>query len=333
MDSLTQITLGAAIGEAVLGRKIGTRAAIWGGICGTLPDLDSFIPYGDAVATVTYHRSFSHSIFVLALLAPLIVWLIGKIHSDTYEHRRAWLLLVFLVLITHPILDCFTVNGTQILWPFYIYPVSWSTIFIIDPAYTLPLFLGVLLSLSLSRISTKSYLFNYIGISLSTCYLLWTVTAKMYVEDIAISSLEKLNLTYNKILTTPAPINTLLWRIIAMDDNGYYDGYYSLVDKTSEVHFEHFPSDPSLLSGIEDHWPVQRLKWFTHGFYSVSLQDNAILMADLRMGMEPNYIFTYKVAEIGNPHPKPVASVQLPTSWNLEQLTWVWQRIRNPLHN
>ncbi len=56
MDSLTQITLGAAVGESVLGRKVGNRAALVGAICGTLPDLDSFIPYHDAVATVTFHR-------------------------------------------------------------------------------------------------------------------------------------------------------------------------------------------------------------------------------------------------------------------------------------
>ena len=49
MDSVTQITLGAAVGEAVLGRKIGGRAMLWGAIAGTLPDLDVFVPLGDVV--------------------------------------------------------------------------------------------------------------------------------------------------------------------------------------------------------------------------------------------------------------------------------------------
>ena len=40
MDSLTQIVLGAAVGEIALGRKIGNRALIWGAIGGTIPDLD-----------------------------------------------------------------------------------------------------------------------------------------------------------------------------------------------------------------------------------------------------------------------------------------------------
>jgi len=40
MDSITQIVLGAAVGDAVLGKKIGNRAMVWGAIAGTIPDLD-----------------------------------------------------------------------------------------------------------------------------------------------------------------------------------------------------------------------------------------------------------------------------------------------------
>ena len=53
MDSVTQFALRAAIGEAVLGRKVGKRAAITGGLVATLPDLDTFIPWEDAVAAFT----------------------------------------------------------------------------------------------------------------------------------------------------------------------------------------------------------------------------------------------------------------------------------------
>ena len=70
MDSITQFALGASIGEAVLGRKIGNRAPVIGGLVATLPDLDSFIPWDDAIASMTYHRSATHSLFVLAALSP-----------------------------------------------------------------------------------------------------------------------------------------------------------------------------------------------------------------------------------------------------------------------
>ncbi len=89
MDSVTQIALGAAVGEAVLGRKIGNRAMLWGAIAGTLPDLDVFVPLGDAVKDFTYHRSASHSLLMLALATPLLVWLINRIHPSLREHRSS----------------------------------------------------------------------------------------------------------------------------------------------------------------------------------------------------------------------------------------------------
>jgi uncharacterized membrane protein len=47
MDSITQATLGAAVGQAVLGKKIGNKAAILGAIGGTIPDLDVVqVPFG-----------------------------------------------------------------------------------------------------------------------------------------------------------------------------------------------------------------------------------------------------------------------------------------------
>ena len=82
MDSVTQFVLGAAVGEAVIGRRIGRKAILWGGLAGTLPDLDVYIQMGDAVRDFTYHRSFSHSLFVLALLTPLMAWLARRIHAN-----------------------------------------------------------------------------------------------------------------------------------------------------------------------------------------------------------------------------------------------------------
>ena len=58
---------------------------------------------------------------------------------------------MLLVFGTHVLLDCFTVYGTQALWPLPLPPVGWATIFIIDPLYTLPLAGGVLAALLLRR--------------------------------------------------------------------------------------------------------------------------------------------------------------------------------------
>ena len=63
MDSLTQIVLGASVGEAVLGKKVGNKAALYGAIAGTIPDLDVLAGYFvDEITAIEWHRGFSHSI-------------------------------------------------------------------------------------------------------------------------------------------------------------------------------------------------------------------------------------------------------------------------------
>ena len=78
MDSLTQMALGASISEAVMQNKVGRKAALWGAICGTLPDLDVLIPMGNAIQDFTYHRAESHAFFYMALATPVFTWLILK---------------------------------------------------------------------------------------------------------------------------------------------------------------------------------------------------------------------------------------------------------------
>ena len=140
MDSVTQATLGAAIGVAVLGRRLPIwQAALSGAVVGTLPDLDVFIDFGGAVENFTYHRGFSHSLFVLPGVA-LLIWLaLRRWWAPVRAAPGRWLIATMLALLTHPLLDAHTAYGTQLLWPLDVTPASWSTLFIIDPAYTLPL--------------------------------------------------------------------------------------------------------------------------------------------------------------------------------------------------
>ena len=327
MDSVTQLLLGAAVGEASAGRQLGRRAALWGAVCGTLPDLDVFIPLGDAVSDFTYHRSASHSLLVLALVTPFMVWLINKLHPQTTDHQRRLYAMVYLVFATHVLLDSFTVYGTQIFWPIYTTPMTWSTIFIIDPAYSIPLLIGLLAVVFSSRHRAFGHVANIVGLSISSAYLLWTLGAKMHVHITARDALQQQNIAASKLLTTPAPFNTLLWRVLAVDREYYYEGYYSLLDDDKLIQFEQYPRSPYLLRGLQDSWAVQRLQWFTKDFYAASMQQNDIVITDLRMGLEPDYVFSFKVAEMSNPHPHPVLPERVENERNFERLNWVWARI------
>ena len=139
MDSLTQIVLGAAVGEAVLGKKVGNKAMLFGAIAGTIPDLDVLTRFlsNDALTAIEWHRGFSHSIVFSMIFAPIFGWLVYKIVPKKEATWKEWSWLMFWGLFTHPILDSFTTWGTQLFWPFET-RLAFQNIFVIDPLYTLP---------------------------------------------------------------------------------------------------------------------------------------------------------------------------------------------------
>ena len=98
-----------------------------GAALGTLPDLDVFIDYGDAVRNFTYHRGFSHSLLVLAPFSVALWLLLRRFWAPVREAPRRWLAAIALTLLTHPLLDAHTAYGTQLLWPLDSPPVAWST--------------------------------------------------------------------------------------------------------------------------------------------------------------------------------------------------------------
>ena len=122
MDSLSQIALGSAVAIGVMGRRTAAwKAAAWGAVAGTLPDLDVVIDHGDALLNMVLHRAESHALLYLTLFAPLLAWGVSRLHGETHLFRR-WTLALWLVLITHPLLDAMTVYGTQLLLPFTNHP-------------------------------------------------------------------------------------------------------------------------------------------------------------------------------------------------------------------
>lgn len=82
MDSLTQITLGAAMGELTLGKRIGNRALVWGAIAGTIPDLDVvgglFMTEIDALA---FHRGPTHALLFAVTTPWIFGWLVDRWYS------------------------------------------------------------------------------------------------------------------------------------------------------------------------------------------------------------------------------------------------------------
>jgi len=84
---------------------------------------------------------------------------------------------------------------------------------------------------------------------------------------------------------------------------------------------------PELLTGIDGSPAVQRLQWFTRGLYRVVQDDQGVVIGDLRMGMEPDYVFAFRVAETSNPHPSPIVPERIRTEPDFGRLRALWERI------
>jgi len=338
VDSVSQIALGATIGEVTLGQRLGRKAMLLGGLLGTLPDLDVVASYSDAVASFTYHRSWSHSLFVLTIASFLIAWLLSRYYPNRWlatpvgdiaepQHTnppyKVWLMSVLLILITHPLLDGFTLYGTQLFWPLPFQPVAWGSIFIIDPLYTLPLIIALFVAWKKRRKARTTAL---IGIVVSCAYLLVTLFIQQHVRTKSIRSLQEQGMAYNNVLIAPTPLS-LLWRIVSMDGNEYHEGFTSLFDDAETIRFISYPSQLDIIKKTYSHWPVRRMDWFTNGMISASVEEEKLIINDLRMGVESSYIFRFDVGGWREDQLQPTESTLLPINIDRDRMKMLLRRV------
>ncbi len=335
MDSLTQVVLGAAVGEAVAGKKAGNKAVFWGAVAGTLPDLDAIagaVLSMETVDKLLFHRGASHSIalaFVVSLLlGPLLQWF----HRQDDVGWRGWTWLVFLGMVTHALLDCFTTWGTELFWPFWGYRVEIGSIFVIDPLYTLPFLVFLVLLMFRPKDSPKRRRLNMLGLGISSAYLAFTVVNKMVVGGVFERALQQQGIAYIHYTTAPLPFTNVLWRVNARTADGYYIGYYSHFD-SRDISFVFYPRNEELLTPIRGIPKVEQLLSMTKHEYTAETFAGGYRINDLRFGQtmgwkDPGseFTFCYDVQLVGRDS---VVVVQAPNSVkiNMVMLKEFGQRI------
>jgi inner membrane protein len=298
MDSVTQFVLGASISGALLGPRIGAKSLLIGGLVATIPDLDSLIPYGDAIDNMTYHRGFSHSILVQTVFTPAIAFIIGKIAPSTWMHKRMLFFTVWLTLVTHSLLDSLTTYGTQIFWPLNAGPpIAHPSIFIIDPIYTLLLLVGVLTVFFARKTSGGGFRVNQILLAASSAYLAIGLTGNAVIASRAAADPAFQDM---RIHVQPTPFNTLLWQVTGVSDDKYATGFISLIGNCGVkkvISTSRQNSAPGMLIVPAS---VKRLEWFTDGFYTYAEQDGKLSITDLRIGFYPSFPFSFEFAREKN---------------------------------
>lgn len=313
MDSLTQIVLGAACGEIILGKKIGNKALLFGAIGGTIPDLDVFIGgwlYGNEIDAMAFHRGFMHSILFAFLGAFLFGWITYKFYNRGKRFEtttlKNWTWLYFLSIFTHPILDSFTPYGTQLFSPFSDYRVAFNNISVVDPLYTLPFLLCLIVAMFYNRKTIRRKNWVKAGVYISSSYMLFTLGNKIYVDSVFKKSFNKANITYSRYATQPTIFNNILWYGIAETETNYKVGFYSLLDSKAKVDtILTIPKNRNLLN--VKHPDIKTLTWFSNDYYNLEPIGSTknIQYLDLRYPLlNPNdvgtSVFKFELKEDGN---------------------------------
>ncbi|KAF9657592.1 metal-dependent hydrolase [Tenacibaculum sp. ZH5_bin.1] len=303
MDSLTQIVLGAAVGEAVLGKKVGNKAMLYGAIAGTIPDLDVYVgKLFDTVTALEIHRGFTHSVFFAIVFGWIFGWLISLYEKNA--STKEWALLMFWGFITHPILDAHTTWGTQLFWPLDL-RLAFKNIFVIDPLYTLPFLVFLLMAMFQRKGTAKRTKYNNLGLIISSSYMAITLVIKGITYTKFSHALKEQGISYKEIETKPTPFNTILWSANVETDDAYLIGYYSFFD-TKPIEFYSYPKNHHLLDDYKNNVSIKRLIKITKGWYTISEKNNLIYLNDLRFGLlsvAPNFqqfAFSFQITKKQN---------------------------------
>jgi inner membrane protein len=276
------------VGECLLGRKLGNRALGWGALLGTLPDLDVILSgFFDTAGEMVLHRGASHSLLVMVaasfLLAP---WFQKRWAREKVSRARAgW--FVFLVWSTHVLIDCFTMYGTSVWWPFSETRVSLGNLFIIDPLFTLPMLVTLvwLAFLRSKKQQAKRFRLCVWGLGLSTLYAGLSFLAKEVASRGFDADLERRGVEVQRRIEAPTPFNIVLWRSVAEVEDELWVGYRTVFEgRESPIRWTVYPREREVAEAVADEREVRIIKWFSDGWWIARKEKTGVWLADLRFG-------------------------------------------------
>lgn len=301
MDSVSQFVLGASVGEVVLGKKLGNRALLWGGIAGTIPDLDVITrPFLSIVDEVAFHRSVSHSVLLFIFLAPALGYFLSRTSKFKETTFWEWTNLFFWGFLTHALLDCFTTWGTQLFWLME-YRVAWKTIFVVDPVYTMPFIVVLMFILFKDKLSGIRRKLNYIVLVFTSLYLSFTVFNKFAVHTKFVEMTQADSLRVLNIDSRPAPLQNILWTANVETENHFWIYYFSWLDNKYQKTYSVKKNHELLVPFLGD-VQVKKLIKISEGYYTVKKSGDDLIFNDLRFGQtlgwkDPGspFVFAYKI--------------------------------------
>jgi len=285
MDTVTHIALGACIGEALLARKLGGKAMLLGAIAQSVPDVDFItVLWTKMPESLLAHRGFTHSILFCLLASLLLGWISWRKRRQHDIDYWSWARFWGIQMAVHIFLDAFNNYGVGWFEPFNHYRVSFQAIFVADPFFSIWHGLALAMLVILRSSSTHRKFWWMFGIIMSGLYLGYCIINKLVVDNKVNRLLHEQNISFNRYITTPAPLNNWLWFVAAETDSGYLVCYRSVFDGDRPLQLTYFPRYPKGFILPHDNPEIQQLQRFSQGFYTVERWKDTLVFNDLRFG-------------------------------------------------
>ena len=299
MDPLTQGVLGAALPQSIcansktsssLRNSSVVLAGLLGVFGGLAADLDVLIYSNtDPLLFLTYHRQFTHSLIFIPMGGLLIALCVHGILGRRW-HLRFCQTVLFCTLgySTHALLDTATSYGTMLFWPFDETRYSWRIIPIIDPLFTLPLGLFVLMAMV-----RKNALWARLGLTWALIYL----GAGWWQHQKASESAQELALQRGhapqRLEVKPSFGNILVWKSVYEAKGKFFIdamrvGIAPRVYEGSSVSKLNVDEDfPWLQTNTQQARDIRRFAHFSDGFVALD-PNNPTHIIDVRYSFVPN---------------------------------------------
>jgi len=291
LDSLTHIVLGACIGDLVAGKQIGKRAMLYGALLQSIPDIDFVASFWlDPVSDLVTHRGITHSLLFAVCITPVLAFVAKKLRHKNDLSYPFWNLFFISEIFIHLFLDAFNAYGTGWFEPFDHVRVSFQAIFVADPLFSiLP---GVAFVILLVKRWDDLSRRKWASAALAWClaYLLISLFNKDHVDKDVRSIAHARNIRNDHFLSTPTPLNNLLWFIAIPHNEGFYIGYRSVFDSKPDMELRYVDRNDSLLRPFAGSESVRQLISFSQGFYTVDrYASDTLVFNDLRFGQEAGW--------------------------------------------
>lgn len=285
MDSITHTVLGACVGEAIAGKKLGKHAMFWGALANNIPDVDVITSFWMSQADgLLAHRGLTHSILFALLFSPLLAFILVRWHKNKQMLFRDWLFIFGSGMFIHIFIDAMTCYGTGWYEPFNHHRVTMNVLFVADPFYTIALLISFVALLIIKTKKRSREKWTRFGLWVSTFYIVYAFINKIIIDSDFRKELDRQHISYSNYFSTPAPLNNFLWYLVAKNDSGFYMGYRSVFDKSDVVKLNFRQKNESLISGIPVNPELLKLKRFSKGYYSLEKINDTLYFNDIRFG-------------------------------------------------